>query len=71
MDKASAVGNTGDYQNYHYKFFSCETFPDVDMASPPPYGSSRTTGGNTHGHALGNVFNIADTGDDDTPSFKN
>ena len=52
-------------------FFSYKTSPDVDMASPPPYGSSRTTGGNTCGHALGNVFNIADTGDDDTPSFKN
>ena len=63
MDKASAVSNTGDHQNYSYKFFSYETSPDVDMASPPPYGSSRTTGGNTHGHALGNVFNIADTGD--------
>jgi hypothetical protein len=36
------------------------------MSSPPRYGSSRTTGGSTRGRALGNVFNIADTGDDDT-----
>ena len=66
MYEASAVGNTGDHQNYHYKFFLYKTSPDVNMASPPPYGSSWTTGGNTCGHALGNVFNIADTGDDDT-----
>jgi hypothetical protein len=66
MDDASAVGNTGDHQNYYYNFFSYKTSPDVDMGSPPPYGSSRTTGGNTCGHSLGNVFNIADTGDDDT-----
>ena len=66
MYEASAVGNTGDHQNYHHKFFLYKTSPDVDMASPPPYGSSRTTGGNTCRHALGNVFNIADTGDDDT-----
>ena len=52
MDKAAAVGNTGDHQNYYYKFFSYKTSLDVDMASPPPYGSSWTTGGNTHGHAL-------------------
>ena len=71
MDEASAVGNTDAHQNYYYKFFPYKTSLDVDMASPPPYGSSRTTGGNTHGCALGNVFNIADTGDDDTPSFKN
>jgi hypothetical protein len=45
--------------------FSYKTSPDVNMGSPPPYGSSRTTGGSTHGHALGNVFNIADAGDDD------
>ena len=58
MHEASAVGNTSDHQNYHYKFFLYKTSPDVDMASPPPYGSSRTTGGNTCGRALGNVFNI-------------
>ena len=63
MDEVSAVGNTGDHQNHYYKCFSYKTSLDVDMASPPPYGSSRTTGGNTCGHALGNVFNIADTGD--------
>lgn len=36
-------------------------------SSPPPalHGSSRTTGGSTHGHATGNVFNFADAGDDD------
>ena len=66
MDEASAVGNTGDHQDYYYKFFSYKTSLDVDMASPPPYGSSRTTGGNTHGHALKNFSNIADTGDDNT-----
>ena len=64
MDEALAVGNTGDHQNYHYKFFLYKTSPDVDMASPLPYGSSWTTGGNTCGHALRNVLNIADTGDD-------
>ena len=33
--------------------------------SPPPplYGSSRTTGGSTCGHATGNVFNLADADD--------
>src|SRR5271170_2625017 len=31
--------------------------------SPPLYGSSRTTGGNTHGCAVGNVFNLADDND--------
>ena len=33
--------------------------------SPPLYGSSRTTGGTTGGRAVGNVFNLADAGDDD------
>ena len=32
--------------------------------SPPLYGSSRTTGGATCGHAVGNVFNLADADDD-------
>jgi hypothetical protein len=45
--------------------FSYKTSPDVNMSSPPSYGSSRTTGGSTRGHALGNAPNIADTGDDD------
>ena len=36
MYEASAVGNTGDHQNYHYKFFLYKTSLDVDMASPPP-----------------------------------
>ena len=37
------------------------------MTSPPPalHGSSCTTGGNTCGHATGNVFNFADAGDVD------
>ena len=29
-------------------------------SSPPLQGSSRTTGGRTHGHAARNVFNFAD-----------
>ena len=34
--------------------------------SPPLYGSSSmNTGGATHGHAVGNVFNLADAGEDD------
>ena len=35
-------------------------------ASPlvPAYGSSCSTGGHSRGHALGNVFNLADAADD-------
>ena len=33
--------------------------------SPPLYGLSRTTGGATCEHAVGNVFNLADAGEDD------
>ena len=49
-----------------------KNFVDVHMmspkASPEPelFGSSRTTGGILRGCAVGNVFNFADAGDDDT-----
>ena len=33
--------------------------------SPPLYGSSRTTGGASYGHAVGNIFNLADADEDD------
>src|SRR5271168_3228534 len=41
------------------------------MSSPPHYGSSRTTGGSTRGHAVGNVFNFADAGDNNDTAVGN
>jgi len=41
------------------------------MSSPPRYGSSRTTGGSTRGHAVGNVFNFADAGDSNDTAVEN
>ena len=38
---------------------------DSPGSSLPLYGLSRTTGGTTHGCAIGNVFNLADAGDND------
>ena len=50
-------------------FWHGKTFVDVHMTSPPgsppAHGSSRTTGGSTRGHAVGNIFNFADAGDND------
>ena len=49
-----------------------KTFIDINMTSPPSspplYGLSRTTGGTTHGQAVGNIFNLGDAGDDDQNS---
>ena len=36
---------------------------DIDMASPPPEGSSRVTGGILRGRAIGNVLNLPDADD--------